>query len=106
MNKEEILAKSREENKDRDEMELDTQAKAGRAAVAAGGIVCMIIILAEWLLGGHFGFAIWAVYLSMSGTMLLTKYRRLHKKHELYAGGFQVAMAAAFLAAHIISLMR
>ena len=46
MNKEEILAKSRNENKGRtDEMETAVLGKAGRIAAAAGGLVCMLIVI-------------------------------------------------------------
>ena len=41
MNREEILARSREENKNRDEMERDAFSKAGQRACAVGGLVCL-----------------------------------------------------------------
>ncbi len=106
MNKEEILEKSRQENKGRDEMERDAFAKAGQTACAVGGIVCALVIIFEAIFARQVNFSIWAVYLSMTGTMLLTKYRRLGKKHELIFGACQLILAAIFLAMYVIRLVR
>ena len=50
--------------------------------------------------------ATWAVYLSMTGTMLLVKYRYLKKKHELIFGLAQIALAVMFLVMYVIKLVR
>ena len=42
----------------------------------------------------------------MTGTMLLSKYRRLHKKHELYFGLAQLALAAVFFVMYVLKLAR
>lgn len=54
MNKEEILAKSREENKDKDLYEMSVDAKAGRVAFIAAEIVTAILILLELVFTGEF----------------------------------------------------
>lgn len=101
MNKDEILEKSRKENKAQDERERLTLAQAGRIATAVGGCVCAVIILLDAVLSDAPSFAAWAVYLSMTGTTLLVKFIKLRKKHELIFGVLQLALAAAFLAMHI-----
>ena len=106
MTKEEILEKSRQENKNRDERERETQARAGQKAVAVGGIVCGLIILLESFLAKEINMSTWAVYLSMTGTMLLVKYQNLKRTHELVCGVAELLMAAAFLVGHVIRLMR
>ena len=68
MNKEEILERSRQENRKRDEMEADTFARAGQLATAVGGIVCMAVILLEGFLAERVNYGTWAVYLSMAGS--------------------------------------
>ena len=52
MNKDEILKRSRNENKGQDEMERDVDAKAGRQAASIGLLVCMFLNLRELLLKG------------------------------------------------------
>lgn len=106
MTKEEILAKSREENKNRDEMERFAYAKAGQRACAVGGLVCVIVILLEFIFAARVSFSTWAVYLSMTGTMLLTKYLSLKKKHELIFGILQLVFALLFLGAYAVQLAR
>jgi len=106
MNREEILEKSRQENKNQDEMERDALAKAGQRACAVGGIVCALIIIFEALFVGQVNMSTWAVYLSMTGTMLLVKYTKLKKKHELVFGLMQLALALAFLVMYVIQTVR
>ena len=105
MNREEILEKSRKENKNQDEMERDALAKAGQRACAVGGLVCMVIILFEAMFTSQVNFSTWAVYLSMTGTMLMVKYLRLKKKHELIFGMLQLALAAAFLIMYVVRIV-
>ena len=47
MNKDEILEKSRQENKHKDEMEKEVFLKAGQISCAVGSIICAIIIVLE-----------------------------------------------------------
>ena len=105
MDREEILEKSRLENRRRDEMERDALAKAGQRACAVGGIVCAVVIVLEAIFADAFNMSVWAVYLSMTGTMLLMKYIRLRKRHELIFGAAQLILAAAFLVMYIIRLV-
>ena len=106
MNKDEILERSRKENKNQDEMERDSLAKAGQRACAVGGLVCMVTIILEAIFAEGVNMGTWAVYLSMTGTMLLVKYVRLKKKHELIFGLLQLCLAATFLIMYIIRLVR
>ena len=105
MNREEILEKSRQENKNRDEMEKDALAKAGQKACAVGGLVCAAIIILEAIFAEQVNMSTWAVYLSMTGTMLLVKYLRLKKKHELVFGLIQLVLAAIFLVMYVVRLV-
>ena len=105
MNKDEILEKSRQENRGMDERERDALARAGRVASAVGGLVCALILVLEVILIGQVSYSIWAIYLSITGTTLLVKFLRLRRKHELVFGLLELALAAAFLALHILRLV-
>ncbi len=105
MNKDEILAKSRKENENQDEMELEVFAKSGQKACAVGGIVCVLIIILQSIFKNSVDFSVWAVYLSMTGTMLLYKYIKLKKKHELIFGLMQLILAVVFLVFYILKLV-
>lgn len=94
MNKEEILAKSRAENKGTDEREKQVLIKAGQIAFSVGGVMCMLISLFNSILsivdqGGtrfdpKLNTILWSIYLSMLGSLFLYKYVKLKKKHELF----------------------
>ena len=106
MNREEILKRSRRENAKHDEMERDTLARAGQAACAAGGMVCAVIIVLEAICADRVSAGTWAVYLSMTGTMLLVKYLRLRKRLELIFGAAQLVLAAVFFVMTVLRLVR
>lgn len=108
MNKQEILEKSRKENQKHDERELAALARAGQIAASVGGLVCAVILVLEASLSSFNSrvvFSIWAVYLAITGTTLLVKYIKLHKKHELIFGAFQLALAALFFIMYVIKLV-
>lgn len=105
MDRDEILAMSRQENQKQDEMERDTLVRAGRVACAVGGLVCMAVIILEAIFSDHVNMSTWAVLLSITGTMLLMKYMRQKKVHELVFAVLQLALAAAFFVMHVIGLM-
>ena len=106
MTKEEILAKSRADNKTRDEMEKSVFFKSGQTACAVGGMVCMLIVIMEEVVKNTFSFSGWSIFLSMTGTMLVSKYRILKKPLYLVAGAAELIIAAAFLGIYVYKLMR
>ena len=106
MNKDEILAKSRQENKGRtDERELAVIAGGGKAAYFTGMAVCIAILLINSALR-IFGspnynpaltFAVWGVWFSMQGVMFLYKYIKIGKKHEIVISIVYLVLASAML---------
>ena len=106
MTKDEILAKSREDNKTRDEMEKSVFFKSGQTACAVGGMVCMLIVIMEEVVKNTFSFSGWSIFLSMTGTMLVSKYRILKKPLYIVAGAAELIIAAAFLGIYVYKLMR
>jgi hypothetical protein len=94
MNKEKVLAKARQENKGTDEREQQVLVKAGQIAFSVGGVACMLFALFNSILemvdhGGtrfdpKLNTLLWAIYLSMLGSLFLYKYIKLKKKHELF----------------------
>ena len=62
MNKDEILEKSRQENKHKDEMEKEVFLKAGQRSCAVGSIICALIIVLETFFADHVNLSILALY--------------------------------------------
>lgn len=89
MNKEEILAKSRKENKNQDIFELEIVNKGSNIAMRIGLLICCLISLVSaifiannnyWILAAM---PCWAIYFSMLGTLFIYKFYCRHKRHEL-----------------------
>ena len=106
MNKNEILEKSRQENKHKDEMEKEVFLKAGQRSCAVGSIICALIIVLETFFADQVNLSILALYFAMTGTMLISKYRKLKKIHQLIFGLIQLALAAICLVLYIMRLVR
>ena len=109
MDKEKILEMSRAENKNQDERERAAMARAGQAASAVGGIVCAVFLVFCAIFrrpGDTTALVAWTVYLSITGTSLLVKYRRLGKKHELVFGLIQLALALLFFVFYVMAQVK
>ena len=105
MNKDEILKRSRNENKGQDEMERDVDAKAGRQAASIGLLVCMLLNLAELLIKGQANLSAWIVWSVIMGTMELLRFSKLRKKADLISAVILLACGVAFVAFYKIELL-
>lgn len=83
MKKEEILEKSRRENKNRDIVEIDTINSASKIAAIVGALLCVLVSSLDWHFTKTINFACWAINFGILSTLLGMKYLRLRRKHEL-----------------------
>ena len=83
MQKDEILKKSRMENKNMDEREMSVLASAGKLAARVGMLMCCVIAVLEVLFTDRINYASWMIYFSILGTIFTMKYLKLHRRHEL-----------------------
>lgn len=84
MNKEEILKKSRLENKEMDERELQILADASKIGMAAGGILSVIIIIFSRIADiPLIGLSAWSIYFSMYGSRHLYAFIKTKEKIRL-----------------------
>lgn len=83
MNKEEILALSRAENKNMDVYEQEVIKQASRCAVAAQLILAAAFFVTQILVGGGINWGLWALVFSASMTTFWVKYIKLRRRHEL-----------------------
>ncbi len=88
MNREEILNKSRLENKNGDERELQVNAKAGNIAFRFGVLMCMLMVVIERLLcsTSTISSPLFAVYCFMTAVSELYVGITLKSKKGLYLG--------------------
>lgn len=105
MNKEDILAKSRKENKSQDlaEMELDNQAwnLAGRVGV----VLCSLLSAFYYFYAKQFSEGPWAIYFCMLGTRAAFRYYKLRKGSELAFAALYFSTAALSLVTLTLQLL-
>lgn len=96
MTKEEILEKSRNENKNQDIYDLEIQNKAARYSIYAASILCCLLIILQGIVKKVIPFELLMVLSGMESVLFIVKYVKMHKKHELlvailYSVGFIVS---------------
>jgi len=108
LDKDEILAKSREEYRknNKDEMMLDIMSKAGKLSMEVGMGVVALIIVVEGFFFNSFNFSVWTVYYAISATQSFVYYHRLKEKKHLYIGILLTILGIIMCAAHFIKLSR
>lgn len=106
MNREEILMKSRNENRGQDMTELE----AAKESMKLGWviIVCLLALVSvvDAIVLGRMNSEAFFALTAASSAVFFAKYRRQGKKHELVVAVIYAAAAALFLAAWIIALTR
>lgn len=105
MNKEEILAKSRAENKSMDELEKNVLDKAGKISTQVGLLLCCLIAVLEVIFTGKVSMGSWTIYFGILTTQFLVKYCKLRQKHELLVTIFYCVLFLAFFALFIKGLI-
>ena len=107
MDKDEILKKSREENKDRDFVEEAVLARANTIALAVGMVMCGIISILRGLLTEKGTEpAVWTVMFGMMSAGMLVKFVKLRRRHELLLGLLYLAFCVFFFVLYLRDLLR
>ena len=105
MEKEDIAAISRRENKNRDLAEMEVTAQAGNIAGRVGAAVCVVLTLIFRIFTKTYFLSPWVVYFSILTTHTLVKYARLKRKTDLILTILYLAMCLTFLAFFILRLV-
>jgi Flp pilus assembly protein TadB len=105
MEKEEILAISRRENKNRDLAEAATAQQAGNIAGRVGACVCCLVSVVFVWATGTMLYSPWVIYFSILGTHSLVTYRKKERKTELTLTIMYFAMFLLFLVLFAVRLV-
>ena len=105
MVKEEILAISRRENKNRDLAEAATAQQAGNIAGRVGACVCCLVSVVFVWATGTMLYSPWVIYFSILGTHALMKFLKLKRKTDLVLTVLYLVMFLLFLVFFIRRLM-
>lgn len=105
MNKEEILAKSRKENKNQDIVEYEVLKSAGSIATRIGLLLCCLIAVMEVIFTGKVSFGSWFIFFGMLSTQFLVKFIKLHRRHELLVAVLYLVLCIMFFILFVIQNM-
>lgn len=105
MNKEEILEKSRAENRNKDIYEKEVLKQASTSAVIVMMVLASIFFAIQIFVGGGINWGIWALVFSANMTTFWVKYIRLHRKRELVMAIAYSIFVSACSAGHIYNLI-
>lgn len=83
MNKDDILAMSRAEQKGSDEYEKHVMEKASKLAAQVGLIVCCVVATVSVMVTDRPNYACWVIYFSIYASLFWVKFCFLRKRHEL-----------------------
>lgn len=106
MDREEILAKSRNENQKMDERERDVIGQAGKIAAMVGAIVCMLIYGIDYTFAEKYSPSCFIIYGSIMVVANLVKYIKLKRKNELALTIVFGLITIANLVIYIMSFVR
>lgn len=105
MNREDILARSRAENRGMDEYERSVLEKAGRLAMRAGLLACCITAVLEVWLTERVSAVSWTIYFCILSTSFWVKYRCLRRRHELAVAVLYTAIGVFFAVLFLLGVM-
>ena len=96
MDKDEILEKSRKENWNKDLVEAEALAKASEIAVNLGVVLCALLSVLQGIFRESIDYGLWTVMFGIMSTMMLAKFAKLRRRHELLVGLGYLALAVFF----------
>ena len=105
MDRDEILAKSRVENQNRDIYEQEVLKQANKCAVIVQTILAAIFLIVQIFVGGGVNWGLWALVFSATMTTFWVKYRKLRRKHELLVAIAYTILVAVMSGYYIYDLI-
>ena len=104
MQRDEVLARSREEYKHHDEMMVDILKKAGEVSSQIGLAIAAILFGIEAFFYNSYNYGILSIYFSMEASKELVKYAKLKERKQLFMGMLMSIVGIALFVAHLITL--
>lgn len=105
MNKDEILEKSRRENKKQDEFDKQVLLEGSRAGIVVAAILATIFMLVQILMDGGINYGMYGMLFAMLASMSVVKAVRMKRKHEIALAVFHTGFALLLCLAHLYHLL-
>lgn len=101
MEKEEILQRSRQENKNGDERERSVRQKKSAVAASVGWVACMFFAVMERMVFDRSGYGFWCVLIAIRAAENISEYRESRERVDLMWAVLKVLMLGLFLAMYL-----
>lgn len=105
MNKEDILERSRKENKNQDVFEKEVMKEGGNIGAIVAAILATIFFVIQIALGEGMNYGLYAVVFSILATGFVVKAIRLKRVHEIVVAIIYIVAVLLFTMAHICQLI-
>ncbi|GGG69500.1 DUF6442 family protein [Paenibacillus radicis (ex Gao et al. 2016)] len=105
INKEEILSKSRKENKDRDLFKIEVQVSAGNIGSFAATLLATLFFVTQSVIGDGFDFGLYAIILSISAAGFIFKAIRLKRRRDIVLSIIYTLATLILSVVHIYKLI-
>lgn len=86
MNREEILAKGRADNKNNDPIEIEVSRRAVLVGTVTGVSLCMILFFAKLLIIKQVDLGLWSLIFASTGAEMMYQGKKLGKKKTFFVG--------------------
>ena len=101
MDKDEILERSRKEHKDRDFVEMEALSNVSAIALSVGVILCSLLSTLHLIFKETVDCGAWTVMFGILSTIMLVKYVKLRRRHELVVGLLYLVSAVCFFLGYL-----
>ena len=101
MDKDEILERSRKEHKDRDFVEIEALSNISAIALSVGVILCSLLSTLHLIFKETVDCGAWTVMFGILSTIMLVKFAKLRRRHELVLGLFYLVSAICFFLGYL-----
>ena len=106
MNKDEILSKSRKENKDKDLFEREILVIAGNVGGIVATLLATIFFVMQRLVGDEFNYGLYAVIVSVSAGGFVLRAIRMKRKRDIVLALIYTLATLVLSIVHIYGLLR
>ncbi len=104
MNKEEILAKSRRENKNQDIFEMEIIRDGAKTGAIAAAILATLFLILQIFAGSGINYGLYAVVFCIPASTFAVKAFRLKRRHEMILAVLYILFVLMLSVAHIYNL--
>jgi len=105
MNKEEVLEKSRNENKDQDIFEKEVLKEGGNFGAMAAAVLATVFFVIQIIVGGGLNYGLYAVVFSVFTAGYIVKSIRLKRRQDIIIAVINTVAVLLFSVAHIYNLI-